>query len=319
MAVPFFLHSYVINLLMATRRRVWLNMNKRIPPLNALHAFVITARHLNFTRAAEELFVTQGAVSRQIASLEAWLGFALFQRHARGLRLTPQGSRLLPEVREVFEQLFRVTDRVREGRSIRMKAPTCAMRWLVSHLMMLEQSRPDLHVALTTTTEHGVDFRHEDFDVAVVFAPERAPTQHDGKLFDEVLSPVLAPHLLLAGQAALVPEQLARLTLLHPTHDQRDWKLWLKTQGISEQVMRRNQQFDTMDLAISAAIQGFGIAIADVTLVAEDLRRQRLTMPFAGTVRTGAAYYLVHRPGAQPEWLTDFLTRFTACLPADQA
>ncbi|WP_226051578.1 LysR substrate-binding domain-containing protein [Dickeya chrysanthemi] len=293
-------------------------MNKRIPPLNALHAFVITARHLNFTRAAEELFVTQGAVSRQIASLEAWLGFALFQRHARGLRLTPQGSRLLPEVSEVFEQLFRVTDRVREGRSIRMKAPTCAMRWLVSHLMMLEQSRPDLHVALTTTTEHGVDFRHEDFDVAVVFAPERAPTQHDGKLFDEVLSPVLAPHLLLAGQAALVPEQLARLTLLHPTHDQRDWKLWLKTQGISEQVMRRNQQFDTMDLAISAAIQGFGIAIADVTLVAEDLRRQRLTMPFVGTVRTGAAYYLVHRPGTQPEWLTDFLTSFTACLPADQ-
>jgi LysR family glycine cleavage system transcriptional activator len=303
---------------MATGQRALLNMNKRIPPLNALHAFVVTARHLNFTRAAEELFVTQGAVSRQIASLEAWLGFALFQRHARGLRLTPQGSQLLPDVREVFEQLFRVTDQVRESRSIRMKAPTCAMRWLVSHLMMLEQSRPDIHVALTTTIEHGVDFRHEDFDVAVVFAPHSAPTQHDGKLFDEVLSPVLAPHLLSAGQTTLMPEQLSRLTLLHPTQDQRDWKLWLKTQGISEQVMRRHQQFDTMDLAISAAIQGFGIAIADVTLVEEDLRRQRLVMPFSSTVKTGAAYYLVHRPGTQPEWLTDFLTSFTACLSTDQ-
>ncbi|QDX29457.1 LysR substrate-binding domain-containing protein [Dickeya poaceiphila] len=293
-------------------------MNKRIPPLNALHAFVVTARHLNFTRAAAELFVTQGAVSRQIASLEAWLGFALFQRHARGLRLTPQGSQLLPEVRTVFEHLFRVTDQVREGRSIRMKAPTCAMRWLVSHLMTLEQSRPDIHVALTTTTDHGVDFRHEDFDVAVVFASDDAPKQHDGKLFDEVLSPVLAPHLLSAGQTALLPEQLARLTLLHPTHDQRDWKLWLKTHGISEQVMRRNQQFDTMDLAISAAIQGFGIAIADVTLVAEDLRRQRLVRPFTETVQTGAAYYLVHRSGASAEWLTDFLASFTAGLSTDQ-
>lgn len=106
-----------------------MTMNNRIPPLNALHAFVVTARHLNFTRAAEELFVTQGAVSRQVASLEAWLGFSLFQRHARGLRLTSQGSQLLPEVRDVFEQLFRVTNRVKEGRSIRMKAPTCAMRW----------------------------------------------------------------------------------------------------------------------------------------------------------------------------------------------
>ncbi|UMB75412.1 LysR substrate-binding domain-containing protein [Dickeya fangzhongdai] len=299
-----------------------MTLNNRIPPLNALHAFVVTARHLNFTRAAAELFVTQGAVSRQIASLEAWLGFALFQRHARGLRLTPQGSQLLPEVREVFDQLFRVTNRVREGRSIRMKAPTCAMRWLVAHLMTLEQRRPDIHVSLTTTTEHGVDFRHEDFDVAVVFAPDAAPRQHDGKLFDEVLSPVLAPHLLPAGQAALSPEQLARLTLLHPTHDQRDWKLWLKTHGIGEQVMRRNQQFDTMDLAISAAIQGFGVAMADVTLVAEDIRRQRLVMPFAETVKTGAAYYLAHRPGldghAQAEWLTDFLASFTDCLPSGQ-
>ncbi|AYH48777.1 MULTISPECIES: LysR substrate-binding domain-containing protein [Dickeya] len=299
-----------------------MTLNNRIPPLNALHAFVVTARHLNFTRAAAELFVTQGAVSRQIASLEAWLGFALFQRHARGLRLTPQGSQLLPEVREVFDQLFRVTNRVREGRSIRMKAPTCAMRWLVAHLMTLEQRRPDIHVSLTTTTEHGVDFRHEDFDVAVVFAPDAAPRQHDGKLFDEVLSPVLAPHLLPAGQAALSPEQLARLTLLHPTHDQRDWKLWLKTHGIGEQVMRRNQQFDTMDLAISAAIQGFGVAMADVTLVAEDIRRQRLVMPFAETVKTGAAYYLAHRPGldghAQAEWLTDFLASFTDCLPPGQ-
>ncbi len=291
-------------------------MNKHIPPLNALHAFVVTARHLNFTRAADELFVTQGAVSRQVAMLEEWLGFALFQRHARGLRLTPQGSQLLPEIREVFERLFKATEKARENGTVRMKAPTCAMRWLVPHLMKMEQRRPELHVSLTTTTDHGVDFRHEPFDVAVIFAPDAAPLQHDGKLFDEVLSPVLAPHLLPAGQHTLTREQLSRLTLLHPTHDRRDWRLWLSENGMSETLMRRHQQFDTMDLAISAAIQGFGIAIADVTLVAEDIQRQRLVMPFVETAQTGAAYYLVHRPDMQADWLTDFIDCFAGAMAA---
>ncbi|WP_315710181.1 LysR family transcriptional regulator [Brenneria uluponensis] len=287
-------------------------MNKRMPPLNALHAFVVTARHLNFTRAAEELFVTQGAVSRQIAALEAWLGFSLFQRQARGLRLTQQGSLLLPEIREAFDRLFTATDNAyRKNGIIRMKAPTCAMRWLVPRLMSIEQERPDIHVSLTTTTEHDVDFNIEDFDVAIVFAPDVAPQQHDGKLFDEVLSPVLAPHLLPDGPGTLTQASLCRLTFLHPTYDQRDWRLWLKTHPIDEQVMRRNQQFDTMDLAISAAIQGFGIAIADITLVAEDIQQQRLIMPFDDTVKTGAAYYLVHRPGMQAEWLNDFINCFT--------
>ncbi|SLM62396.1 MULTISPECIES: LysR substrate-binding domain-containing protein [Dickeya] len=294
-------------------------MNKRIPPFNALHAFVVTARHLNFTRAAQELFVTQGAVSRQIASLEAWLGCALFERHARGLRLTAQGNQLLPTLRDIFEQLSRVTDQVREGRVIRMKAPTCAMRWLVPHLMQLEQQHPDRHVALTTTTDHGVDFRHEDFDVAVVFAAAGAPAQHDGKLFDEVLSPVIAPHLLPAGQTTLTLSELASLTLLHPTHDQRDWALWLNAQGAREQVIRRHQHFDTMDLAISAAIQGFGVAIADVTLVAEDVRRQRLVRPFGQTAITGAAYYLVHRPAATTApVLTAFIDAFLRDLALSQ-
>ncbi|MCL2892625.1 LysR substrate-binding domain-containing protein [Brenneria tiliae] len=292
-------------------------MNKRIPPLNALHAFVVTARHLNFTRAAEELFVTQGAVSRQIATLEAWLGVMLFQRHARGLRLTPQGSRLLPEISEIFEQLFNVTGKVRERGAVRMKAPTCAMRWLLPHLMRMEQARPDIHVSLTTTTEHDVDFRAEDYDAAVVFAPDGAARRHGVKLFDEVLSPVAAPHLLPAGNDRLTAEQLTSFTLLHPTQDRRDWKLWLKAQDRDERVMRRNQQFDTMDLAISAAIQGFGVAMADVTLVVEDIRRQRLVRPFDETVKTGAAYYLVHRPDVQAQWLTDFLDCFTHCIETD--
>ena len=271
-------------------------MSKRIPPLNALHAFVVTARHLNLTRAAEELFVTQGAVSRQIATLEEYLGFALFHRHARGLKLTQQGCNLLPELQSAFDLLLHTTDKARrENMGIRLKAPTCAMRWLVPQLMKLEHEKPDLHISLTTTTDHGIDFKTENFDAAIIYTAETPSLRQAYRLFDEQISPVVAPHLAERLGFASTEPDLAGFTFLHPTQDQRDWKLWLQANPQHAVAMRKNQHFDTMDLAISAAIQGFGIAMADVTLVAEDIRMHRLVQPFPQAVKTGAAYYLVHR------------------------
>ena len=105
-------------------------MSRRSLPLNAIDAFLVTARHLNLTHAAAELCLTQGAVSRKIASLEAWFGFPLFERHARGLRLSSQGCALLPELQSAFEHLLTVADQARSQQTvIRLKAPTCAMRW----------------------------------------------------------------------------------------------------------------------------------------------------------------------------------------------
>lgn len=272
-------------------------MTKRTPPLNALHAFVVTARHLNLTRAAEELFVTQGAVSRQIATLESYLGFPLFQRHARGLILTPQGSQYLPEVQAAFDLLFSATQKAcRENSVIRLKAPTCAMRWLVPQLMKLETEHPEIHVSLTTTTDHDVDFKTENFDAAIVFAEQPVIDQQAYKLFDEEITPVVAPHLIEKMGIIDAEPDLSVFTFLHPTQDQRDWKLWLKSNVIRAVTMRKNQQFDTMDLAISAAIQGFGIAIADQTLVEEDVKMKRLIKPFAESVKTGASYYLQPHP-----------------------
>lgn len=272
-------------------------MNKRTPPLNALHAFVVTARHLNLTRAADELCVTQGAVSRQIASLEAYLGFALFQRHARGLALTPQGSQYLPEIRTAFDLLFSATHQAcSENAVIRLKAPTCAMRWLVPQLMKLENEHPEIHVSLTTTTEHDVDFKNENFDAAIVFAEKGLSAGEGYLLFDEVISPVIAPHLIEKLGYPIGEPDLSNFTFLHPTHDQRDWKLWLKANVIRDISMRKNQLFDTMDLAISAAIQGFGVAMADTTLVEEDIRMKRLVKPFTGSIKTGAGYYLKEHP-----------------------
>lgn len=269
-------------------------MTQRTLPLNAIHAFIVTARHLNLTRAAAELCITQGAVSRKISALEGWLGFTLFDRHARGLHLTPQGSSLLPALQAGYQQMLDAALQAsRQHATIRLRAPTCAMRWLVPRLVALEKAHPELHVALTTTVDHRP--RLENFDAAIVYGHEPV-----GRLlFEEALIPVLAPGLLPAGTQDAAA--LTALTFLHPTADRRDWQLWLAAQG-QQLEMRRSQHFATMDLAIAAAIQGFGVTVADQTLVVDDLAAQRLVAPLPHPVKTGALYSLILRPeaGAPP-------------------
>lgn len=270
-------------------------MIRRNLPVNTIEAFLIAARHLNLTNAAKELYLTQGAVSRKIAALEDWLGFPLFERHARGLYLTPQGSALLPEMQAAWQNLLDVAERVshRPG-VIRLKAPTCAMRWLVPKIVQLELNAADIQVALTTTVEHGVNFSHEPYDAAIIFGPHaKAGTL----LFEEALTPVIGGDLLRENEPA--EQMLQRVTFLHPTRDRTDWSLWLADFPPPKPAMTKNQHFDTMDLAISAAIQGFGIAIADETLVAEDLRMGRLVRPFQRSVKTGASYRLALRGGKE--------------------
>lgn len=274
-------------------------------PLNAIHAFLVTARHLNLTRAAGELCITQGAVSRKIATLEHYLGFALFERHARGLRLTSQGAGLLPELNQGFEQIVNATSKaMRHNGVIRLKAPTCAMRWLVPRLVTLEQQRPDLHVALTTTLDHNTQL--EGFDAAIVYGSPPPGAIH---LFDEAITPVMAANVVPPA----TPDALAAMTFLHPTGDSRDWLLWLDAQNM-RLTMARNQHFSTMDLAISAAIQGFGVTVADINLVESDLANGRLIAPFASRVKTGAAYSLLQR---SPQHAPPFLSELAAWLSGD--
>lgn len=269
-------------------------MSRRTFPLNAVEAFLVTARFLNLTHAAQELCLTQSAVSRKIAALEAWFGFALFERHARGLHLTPPGEALLVDLQQAYGQLIRTAEQARHKQSVvRLKAPTCAMRWLLPKLMQLEAALPEVQVALTTTTGHGVSFKTEPYDAAIVFGPQ---LRSGDLLFTEALTPVVSPAAV--GEAPLTLDALSRFTFLHPTRDKTDWTLWLAQQPAPLPVMRKNQHFDTMDLAISAAIQGFGVAIADLNLVEEDLRAGRLARPFPSSVKTGASYRLVVREQA---------------------
>ncbi|MFZ3619092.1 LysR family transcriptional regulator [Leclercia barmai] len=260
-------------------------MSHRAFPLTAVEAFIVTARHLNLTHAAKELCLTQGAVSRKIAALEGWFGFPLFERHARGLRLSSQGSALLPDLRASYEQVLTVADQARAQQTVvRLKVPTCAMRWLVPRLLQVEREQPELQIALTTTNDHSVNFKTESYDAAIVFGTHLSAGD---LLFEEALTPVISP--LRQGSA------VESLTFLHPTRDKTDWSLWLEKQAVQSPVMHKNQHFDTMDLAITAAIQGLGVAIADETLVAEDIRAGRLVRPYASSIKTGASYRLVLR------------------------
>jgi LysR family glycine cleavage system transcriptional activator len=277
---------------------------KRLPPLPALHTFLITAQCCNFTRAAELLHITQGAVSRQISGLESHLGYSLFQRQARGLSLTAQGRELFPRIQQVFALIDEAVDQVGVKReALQLKAPTCMMRWLLPRLLQWQKERPDVPVELTTTVQHAVDFRREEFDAAVVYGARPDGSMQVHHIFDEQLTPVCSQSLL-DGPAPLT--QLADLEqhmLLHPTRDQRDWEQWLKAAGTTLSNIGKGQHFDTLDLAMTVASQGSGVAIGDWALIGEDLGAGRLVTPFDLKVRTGAAYYFVYpnRAGSSPQ------------------
>jgi len=244
------------------------------------------------------MHITQGAVSRQISGLEAHLGYRLFNRQARGLSLTAQGRELLPRIEQVFSLIEGAVDQVSaRPRALQIKAPTCISRWLLPRLMQWQKERPDVPVQLTTTSAHPVDFRREDFDAGVVFGEHPGASSSVKHLLGDQLTPLCSPSLASGNPLSRLAD-LERHMLLHPTLDERDWTLWLKAAGAKPGNIEQGQHFDTMDLAMTVASQGSGVAIGDWSLIGEDLSAGRLVMPFELKVRTGAAYYFVHPRGA---------------------
>ncbi|HEV3423199.1 MAG TPA: LysR substrate-binding domain-containing protein [Paraburkholderia sp.] len=267
---------------------------RRLPPLNALQIFETVARHRSFTRAADHLCLTQGAVSRQIQTLEEYYGFPLFTRHAKGLVLTMEGEQLLPTVIDSFSRIEEISLRLtRQRTDLALKVPTCLMRWILPKIMRFQAEYPDIQLQLTTTWQHDVDFQVEPFDAAIIYGSSPGADVHSIALFDEQLTPVCAPSLLEAKPIDSVAD-LARHTLLHPTRDHRDWKMWLAYAHAPQIDADLGQSFETLDLATNAATQGFGVAISDCSLVSEDVASKRLAMPFNIVLTTGARYYFVY-------------------------
>lgn len=278
-------------------------MTRRLPPLYALRAFEAAARYSSFTRAAEELAITQSAVSRHVRTLEEHFACKLFVRAGRSLVLSESGRLLLPGVREGFSSLERAcATLIGEDGILRMKAPsTLTMRWLLARLSRFRHLQSGNEVQLTSAWMDidDVNFNLEPFDCAVLLSNGTFPSDWEATwLFDELLIPVGGPEL--QAQAPWTADQLANAELLHPTPDRRDWRSWLQRTGLDHKVsIRGGQVFDTLELGMIAAARGYGVSIGDLLMVAEDVAAGRLSLPWPTAVASGESYYLVW-PGTRP-------------------
>jgi len=292
------------------------------PPLYALRAFEAAARLSSFTRAGEELSITQSAVSRHIRTLEEHFACRLFVRSGRSLQLTEAARVLLPGVREGFAALERACDTLRgEDDILRMKAPsTLTMRWLLARLSRFRHLQPGNEVQLTSAwmdVDH-VDFNQEPFDCAVLLSDGVFPPEWEvRRLFPELLIPVGAPDLL--DEEPWDERRLACIELLHPTVDKRDWREWLERMGLSDKVsLKGGQVFDTLELGMIAAARGYGISMGDLLMVAEDVAQMRLSLPWPTAVPSGMDYYLVwprtRRGGERLRRLSAFLEQEVAAM-----
>ena len=271
-------------------------VSQRLPPLYALRAFEAAARHSSFTRAAEELAITQSAVSRHVRTLEEHFACRLFERRGRSLQLTETARMLLPGLRDGFEALERACNTLRvDDAVLRLKAPsTLTMRWLLARLSryrLLSASEVQLTSAWMDVDK--VDFLHEPFDCAVLLSQGDFPEEWEStELFAEWLIPVCAPEALSEQPWDL--ERLQAAELLHPTPDRRDWRQWLQAMGLADQVpLKGGQVFDTLELGMVAAARGYGVSIGDLVMVAEDVAQGRLGLPWPSAVPSGCSYYLV--------------------------
>jgi LysR family transcriptional regulator, glycine cleavage system transcriptional activator len=273
--------------------------NRRLPPLNAVRAFESAARNASFTRAAQELFVTQGAVSRHVAALERWLGAKLFKRTQRGIALTTKGTAYFRVVRGALDQIDHATRQLQQSPDenlLRLKLPpTFAIRWLIPRLARFHALHRGIDVQITTSHDTA-DFDREDVDTCIHSDLEPPTGPGFRRLFGEVLLPVVSPGLLKRGPSLKRPRDLARHVLLCSLHRPNDWPAWLEAARVDDIDGNSGLKFENAALAIQAAIDELGVMIAQRAFVDDDLRSGRLVAPFSLTARTSGAYYLAYHP-----------------------
>jgi DNA-binding transcriptional LysR family regulator len=268
-------------------------MPRPLPPLNALRAFEAAARHLSFTNAAQELHVTQAAISHQVKSLEAILGVKLFRRLTRSLLLTDDGQALLPGLRDGFDRIAQAVERVGQasgGGALTVSLMTTfALGWLVPRLPRFQAAHPEVDVRLTTT-QRLIDFAREDVDVAIRYGHGNWPGLRCDKLFDDYLTPLCAPDMAKRLKAHT---DLKGLPLLTTSGGPDEWGAWFTQAGLKDFPRTLGTSFDSTLIAVQASIQGVGIAIGDPYFFADDIAAGRLAQPFKLVVNFGKAYWFV--------------------------
>ncbi len=276
----------------------------RLPPLDLLAAFEAAARHLSFTKAAAERFLTQSAVSRQMRALEDELGVALFRRQHRALALTPQGARLFAVCIAVLAQLRGTVRELRAPTQREVLAltttPGLASFWLIPRLPGFTRAHPGIDVRLDATFEMR-DLSREGFDLAIRYA--RADQVAGQALFGEKVLPVCSPKLLRHLPLAR-PQDLAAHTLLQMEPSISggmpvEWEPWLQAMGLAHLEPAARLSMSGYNEVVAAAVAGQGVALGRRPLVDELLREGRLVAPLAKTVATPRSYILVVDPAAR--------------------
>jgi LysR family glycine cleavage system transcriptional activator len=273
-------------------------MDDRLPPLTALRAFEAAARHLNFSRAAEELHVTHGAVSHQMKALEAHLGLSLFKRQGRAMRLTDAGQLLHEHVREALQHLKRgvaaLHDTARGEVLTVTTTPAFATRWLLPRLADFQAAHPEIVVNLRAT-QTLTDFAREGVDLAIRYGPGMWPGLAAEKLLDEEIFPVCSPGFR-GGELPTQPAELTETMLLRDAR--QPWRDWFLSVGLDWPEPSRGPVYDDASLLLQAAAGGLGVALARGALAQAELAAGRLVRLFRDSARASFAYYVVHPAGA---------------------
>ena len=276
-------------------------MKRSLPPLNGLRAFEAAARHMSFTDAAEELSVTQAAISHQVRGLEQRLGLKLFVRRNRSLLLSEAGQAYLPSVRAAFDQLNEATEKLLQkdkgGNLTVTTTSSFAVKWLVPRLGGFQRSHPEIDVRVSTGTSL-VDFSREDVDIVIRYGRGQWPNLLAERLVSEDVMPVCAPSLLKGPNGLKKPVDLRRFNLLHIASFPDDWQVWLTAAGVKGVDSSRGVSFDFALAAYQAAMDGLGVALGRNPLVEPDLKAGRLVVPFEFKRSSDFAYYLVYPPEA---------------------
>ena len=268
-------------------------------PLTALRSFETAGRHLSFSRAAEELYVSQAAISRQIRELETFLRQPLFLRLHRRVELTDAGQRLLDRLVRSFDDIDRVLSELTASPAqsvVRVSVePSLAAVWLVPRLNRFRQLRPDIDVSLEVDPR-PIEFRSDQPELALRFSAHATswPRSEAERLASTVDSPVLSPALLASGPPLVKPVDLRHYTLLHEENRQ-GWARWFQAAGVpADAVPARGPMLADVSLSKQAALLGHGVALGDLLQIGEELASGTLIKPFDIDVASGA-YLLVAR------------------------
>ena len=270
-------------------------MNDRLPPLNALKAFESAARHLSVKLAAEELYVTPGAVSQMLKTLETHLGVKLFERVPRGIYLTDSGRDYLPSIRNAFRQIAEASRRVAASTDVGTLTvsvtPFFASAWLVPRLASFQDTHPEIDLQIVTSSAL-VDFSRNGVDVAVRHGLGRYPGLRSDRVVTVEMVVVAAPSLVARLGRPNLPADLARWPQVHDA-DRKGWSLWFQSNGVEEVRAPRGPSFDDTGLLLTAVLSGQGAGLLPAAMVENEIAGGRLVQLLETTQMEEFAYYLV--------------------------